>query len=71
MTLCHQCAHWRGNRALDADTLLRSPEQEWRTGTCDRLRRILDIEVKAGWDGGTVGAIDTPASFGCVEGRLE
>ena len=67
MTLCHQCTHWRGNRAISA--VLSTPENEWNFGQCDRLRRILEIEVNAGWGGGTVGIIGTPASFGCVEGK--
>jgi len=67
--LCHQCAHWQGNRAAYPETPLVTPDSEWRFGECERLRRVLDIELYTGWDGGTVNTISTPASFGCVEGK--
>lgn len=67
MTLCYQCVHWRGNRAVSFETALTRPESEWRDGECDRLRYVLDIDLRTGWDGGTVKTIRTAASFGCVE----
>jgi hypothetical protein len=44
-------------------------EEDWRVGACERLERVLDIEIDAGWNGGTVRKINTVASFGCVAGK--
>lgn len=72
MILCYQCRHWKGNRTSVTDpeaSSLMSPADEWRDGECERLHRILGVEINAGWDGGTVASICTPASFGCVMGE--
>lgn len=69
MTLCHQCAHWQGKRDIDPETPLRAPKEEWRDGVCDELsygNSCLEVEIKAGWNGGTLGKVKTPASFGCM-----
>ncbi len=68
MILCHHCAHWGGRPILPEDNQVVDPKNEWRFGECDLLRCTLEVDIRAGWDGGTVRTIETPASFGCVLG---
>jgi hypothetical protein len=72
LVLCLHCVHWGGNVSADslAEYPLRSPDEEWRDGVCDKLKRELDIDINAGWEGGSVGYIRTTASFGCTYGEL-
>jgi hypothetical protein len=63
---CATCRHWRGLRDANPDLPHVAPDAEWRIGECDRLNRTLDIDISAGWNGGTVRRINTPISFGCV-----
>lgn len=64
--ICLNCQHWTGKREIDSEFPLRPFNDEWRDGKCEVIGRILDIEILAGWEGGTTGKIITPASFGCA-----
>lgn len=70
--LCHQCIHWEpsiGGMTINEEYPLLPLKDEYRDGRCYRLKDILDIDLHTGWDGGTVKAINTLASFGCVAGE--
>lgn len=69
MTTCINCIYWQGNRKIDPDYPLRKPDEEYREGVCVRIGATLDISIHAGWNGGTVDKICTPASFGCALGE--
>ena len=72
LVLCLHCVHWGGHVRAEslAEYPLRSPDEEWRDGVCDKLKRELEIGIDAGWEGGSVGYIRTTASFGCAFGEL-
>ena len=72
LVLCLHCVHWGGNVSAEslAEYPLRLPDEEWRDGVCDKLKRELDIDINAGWEGGSVGYIRTTASFGCAFGKI-
>jgi len=55
---CGNCKHW------DQRTF-NSYEGAVNAGECTKIREALEIEVDAGWDGGTVGKIETDSDFGC------
>ena len=63
---CLNCEHWEGKREIDTETPLQPFDKEWRDGACYRIKALLDVDVNAGWEGGYVDRIKTPASFGCV-----
>lgn len=72
MILCYQCRHWQGDRSTVADPdlpSLRPPQDEWRDGECEQIKRTLDIHASGGWDGAVVDYVRPPASFGCVMGQ--
>lgn len=60
---CLACQHWQGR--LSEDYAPERVEDDWLTGKCKRLQQVVDCEVRAGWDGGYVDYIETPANFGC------
>jgi hypothetical protein len=64
--ICLNCQHWTGKREIDPEFPLRPFNDEWRDGNCSRIEYCLDIEIYAGWNGGSVRRITTPASFGCA-----
>jgi len=72
LVLCLHCVHWGGHVRAEslAEYPLRSPDEEWRDGVCDKLKRELEIDINAGWEGGSVGYIRTTASFGCAFGEI-
>ena len=72
LVLCLHCVHWGGKVSAEslAEYPLRSPDEEWRDGVCEKLKRELDIDINAGWEGGSVGYIRTTASFGCAFGEI-
>lgn len=60
---CRECKHW----TVTKDTAHHLPE--YQSGTCIEIINHLDIEVKAGPNGGYVESIETEPSFGCSEGE--
>ena len=58
---CGECKHWK--RLIISDRFL--PEDE--VGLCEGLLNDkVEIEVKAGWDGGYVDSIETKHDFFCA-----
>jgi hypothetical protein len=54
---CNNCNHWS------------KPTYDWDSGVCKKLKNNdkIDIEIDAGWEGGSVSLISTRANFGCIE----
>lgn len=52
--ICANCKHWQGDVAL-YDT----------SAVCKEIKRKLDFDVRAGWEGGWVVAVETEKDFGC------
>lgn len=61
--ICLNCKHWKGKRVLDWP--LAPFHEEGRDGECTELAHVVEIEIHAGWNGGTVRWIKTAPSFGC------
>jgi hypothetical protein len=61
VTKCKDCKHWKGptNR----------PITQYDDGICSVIYKVLTIDIRAGWDGGTVGDISTNSGFGCILGE--
>ena len=57
---CTNCKHWTQNTNWDYDNAI-------NTGLCGSLASDvkITIEIKAGWNGGIVGTIETDEDFGC------
>ena len=66
---CSECAHWKETAfslELNARAVKLEYDPNYRKGLCDELRSAVEIEVNAGWNGGTVGDIETEAKFFCA-----
>jgi len=50
---CDSCEHWK-------------EVNNYRFGSCDEIRGHLEIELHAGWNGATVGIIETQHDFSCI-----
>ena len=64
---CINCQYWNGDRAPLPEGI--NLTTDWREGVCVKIGAFLDIQIHAGWDGGTVGDIKTLSQFGCVLGQ--
>lgn len=71
IVLCRDCINWKPSSSFpDCPRTLPATQGYWE-GKCSRIRDAIDIEVKAGWDGGYVDYVETDANFGCVLGVLK
>lgn len=62
---CENCKHWKE----DAHSKSLTYEGHPRTGYCGQLQYSdsVEIEVKAGWEGGYVKSIQTSGKFFCAD----
>ena len=68
---CRDCKHWNTDapeRNADYDRN-QHPNKGWWYGKCKELQYGIEIEISAGWDGGSVKSVETEANFACVYGE--
>lgn len=65
---CRDCKHWLFSRReqLAEYPRTRPVSDGYLDGVCPKLHRTLTITATGGWDGATVGSVETDANFGCV-----
>ncbi len=63
---CRDCIHWTPTNTFPDYPRDQSATKGYWTGSCNRIKDAIDIEISAGWEGGVVRSIETDANFGCV-----
>jgi len=66
---CKTCRHWRG--VIPDDYPAESAKEDFISGVCDEIKWAVECNVRAGWDGGYVESIETPANFGCNQWKAK
>jgi len=68
---CRDCKHWKTKTPeYNADhDRNQHPRDGWWYGECKELQFGIEIEISAGWNGGSVKFIETEANFACIYGE--
>lgn len=58
---CGKCVHWHNVTDFNGDDT-----SEFDAGECSKIEEALEIQIDAGWCGGTIESIETDRSFWCA-----